>query len=161
MRFEIARRGMWGFVVGWIVLSGALVGQDQPTTETAPRLDEAKLIAQQAALPSLRGVDSFILRESSWAGEIDPGKARLVQVQLFKRNHYHFWFAVPDRRGAVNLNLYNGEGELVATTERRFETANVVGLEIAPEETGIYFLRISLQPSIAESQRWSVIYAWR
>ena len=63
---------------------------------TEPVIDEVKLIAQRAAMASLTGERPFILRESSWSGMIDPGKARLIQLQLFKRNEYHFWMAVPD-----------------------------------------------------------------
>lgn len=164
MRFEFRLFRTVLLTGATICLSPLLRGQE-PTQgaagEIPPRIDEAKVIAQQAALPKLRGEDGYILRESAWAGELEPGKARLLQVQLFKRNGYHFWFAVPDQRAAVNLNLYNGNGELVPTTEHRYPTTNIVGLEISPESTGIYFLRVSLQTNVQEPQSWSVIYAWR
>lgn len=124
-------------------------------------VDEVKLIAQRAALPSLTGENPFILRESSWAGEVEPGKARLIQVQLFKRNDYHFWLAVPDREAGVSLNLYNGKGELLETENPRYERPNVVGLVVSPAETGLYYLRLSLHSTVGQPQPWSVIYAYR
>ena len=124
-------------------------------------LDDVKLTAQQAALAHLKGENPFILRESSWSGMVDPGKARLIQVQLFKRNEYHFWFAVPDTKAGLNLNIYNGKGDVVKTENIAYDTPNVVSLIVRPEETGVYYLRISLQTTIAIPQKWSVIYAYR
>ena len=49
-------------------------------------LNDIKIMAQRAALPSLKGDEKFILRESWWSGNIAPGKAKLIQVQLFRRN---------------------------------------------------------------------------
>jgi|GEM_PF-794067 hypothetical protein len=127
----------------------------------APVIDEVKLIAQRAAIASLGGEDPFVLRESSWSGVIDPGKARLIQLQLFKRNEYQFWMAVPDRKAGVNVSIYNGKGELIETGNVTHASGNVAGLIIRPRETGVYYLRISLQTTIKTPQKWSVIYAYR
>jgi hypothetical protein len=139
-------------------------GSGSPTGEgevVKPVVDEVKLIAQRAAMSSLTGENPFVLRESSWNGEIDPGKARLIQLQLFKRNEYHFWMAVPDRKAGVNLNVYDGKGQLVETENSVYDVGNVAGLIVRPSQTGVYYLRISLQTTIASPQKWSVIYAWR
>ncbi|HRQ89816.1 MAG TPA: hypothetical protein PLA50_13535 [Bacteroidia bacterium] len=130
-------------------------------TEEAPKVDEARVIAQRAALPMLGGDRPFILRESSWSGEIAPGTAKLIQLQLFKRNDYHFWLAVPDRRAETGLGLYNAKGEAVSSELRRHDGGNVVSLSASPEETGIYYLRISMGTATEEPQRWVVIYAYR
>ncbi len=132
-----------------------------PVAEESPVLDDIKLAAQHAALPFLSGENPFVLRESSWSGTLDPGKARLIQIQLFLRNEYHFWFSVPDRNAGLNLNIYNGKGEMVKGENLTYDDSNVVSLIVRPEETGIYFLRISLQTSIETPQKWSVIYAYR
>jgi hypothetical protein len=145
-----------------LVLFGGLVGAPaQEVVEVKPSLDELKLVAQQAAIPHLGGGNPFILRESTWSGEVEPGKARLIQVQLFKRNDYHFWVAVPDRKASVNLNLYNGKGELLEAKNLRYETPNVASIIASPSETGIYYLRLSLQTTVEEMQPWTVIYAYR
>ncbi len=133
----------------------------QVAAAEVPVLDDIKLLAQQAALPYLGGENPFVLRESSWSGMLDPGKARLIQVQLFLRNEYHFWFAVPDRKAGLNLNVYNGAGEMVKTENLTYGDPNVVSLIVRPEETGIYYLRISLQTTATAPQKWSVIYAYR
>lgn len=140
-------------------ISGLLHAQE--AVEEKPALDELKLIAQQAAIPHLGGGNPFILRESTWSGSVEPGKARLIQVQLFKRNDYHFWVAMPDRKAAVNLNLYNGKGELLEAKNLRYETTNVASLIASPSETGVYYLRVSLQTTVEKTQPWTVIYAYR
>ena len=140
-----------------------LVAQDAAPVpvEAPPEIDELKLIAQQAALPYLGGENPFILREANWSGEVEPGKSRLVQVQLFKRNDYHFWIAVPDRNAVVSLNLYNGKGELLETKDFRYDSTNLASLVASPAETGVYYLRLSLHTTVDVPQPWTVIYAYR
>ena len=127
----------------------------------APPIDDVKLIAQRAALSALSGKKPFILRESAWSGVIDPGKARLIQIQLFKRNDYQFWLAVPDRNAGVDVNVYDGKGQLVETENITYDVPNVASLIVTPRDTGVYYLRISLQTTITTPQKWSVIYAYR
>lgn len=76
MKFEAPLRRTLGLLAVFVCLAGGLRAQEAVVAETAERLDEAKLLAQQAALPSLRGGNPFILRESTWSGEIESGKAR-------------------------------------------------------------------------------------
>lgn len=164
MRFD---RRILPLVLGGFVGAFPLAGQDNPPTavvaspEPPPVFRELRQIAQRAAIPKLSGERPFILRETAWNGEVDPGKARLIQVQLFKRNDYQFWFVVPDRRAGLNLNLYNGKGELVEGTRETYETPNLVGLTVSAAETGVYYLRISMQTTAEASQPWTVIYAYR
>jgi len=144
-----------------VLLGGGDGLRAQEVVEVKPSLDELKLVVQQAAIPHLGGGNPFILRESTWNGEVEPGKARLIQVQLFKRNDYHFWAAMPDRKAVVNLNLYNGKGELLEAKTLRYETPNLASLIATPSETGIYYLRLSLQTTAEKIQPWTVIYAYR
>lgn len=154
-------------VVVLMAMGATYVGAQTPAapapgeTEEPPKVDEVKVIAQRAALPILGGDRPFILRESSWSGEIAPGTAKLIQLQLFKRNDYHFWLAVPDRRAETGLGLYNGKGEAVKSEMRHHDDGNVVSLSASPEETGVYYLRISMGTATEEPQRWVVIYAYR
>ena len=161
-------------VRGLIVLAGVVFASVDVYGQTAGKapeaatsgvadvvLDDVKLTAQRSALTYLKGDNPFVLRESSWSGTVDPGKARLIQLQLFKRNEYHFWFAVPDQKAGLNLNVYDGKGEVVKTENISYDTSNVVSLIVRPAETGVYYLRISLQTTIATPQKWSVIYAYR
>lgn len=144
----------------------SVVGQDSSPTEGEMVVDllaeEAKLIAEQTALTQLVGKGRFVLRESSWGGEIEPGKVKLVQVQLFKRNDYRFWLAVPDRRGVVNLSLYDGNGEFVrSAVNEPTPLASTASLSISPDQTGTYYVRLVLQGDLDAPQRWSLIYAYR
>jgi hypothetical protein len=124
-------------------------------------IDDIKLTAQQAALSQLTGEHPFILRETGWGGELTPGEAKLIQMQLFKRNEYQFWFAVANRKAGLNLNVYNASGEIMEADSIVYDTSNVVSLIVRPEETGVYYVRLSLQTTIDDPQRWSVIYAYR
>lgn len=130
-------------------------------SELPEPLNDVKILAQQAALPSLRGENKFILRESWWSGNIAPGKAKLIQVQLFRRNEYQFWLAVPNPKAELNLNLYDSEGKLVPSETRELEGTHVVSTIVKPELTGVYYVRVSLKTTLDQSQNWAVIYAYR
>ena len=148
-----------------ILLIGPVLGQDEKAEPELPVLTNPhnyiKLMAQEAALPSLQGEDRFILRESWWSGNLAPGKAKLIQVQLFRRNSYRFWMAVPSRDGEPLLNVYDSEGALVPSETFTHEGQNIVSTVISPESTGGYYLRVSLKTTIENPQDWAVVYAWR
>lgn len=124
-------------------------------------LNDVKLLAQRSALGSLSGETPFILRESWWSGNLDPGKAKLIQVQLFQRNEYQFWLAVPEREAKLNLNLYDGKGELVETEAVTGEEDRVLSMIVKPPASGVYYVRVSLQTNVTSPQDWAVIYAYK
>jgi len=130
-------------------------------SEVTEPLNDIKLLAQQAALPSLKGENKFILRESWWSGNIAPGKAKLIQVQLFRRNMYRFWLAVPNQKAELNLNIYDSEGSLVPAETKLLEGEHIVSITVKPELTGVYYIRVSLKTTIDQPQDWAVIYAYR
>ncbi len=133
--------------------------------EQLPALDNPhnymKVLAQKAALPTLQGDEKFILRESWWSGNMEPGKAKLIQVQLFRRNSYQFWLAMPSRDAEPLINVYDSEGNLVPSESFDFEGKNIVSTMVQPEITGVYYIRVSLKTTIENPQDWAVIYAYR
>ncbi|MDF1738126.1 MAG: hypothetical protein P1U86_03115 [Verrucomicrobiales bacterium] len=148
-----------------LVASAFLSVSAQDSKEEAPvvleKIDPIKLAAQRAALGDLTGEKPFILRESGWKGTINPGEARLVQIQLFRRNEYQFWLAMGDRKAELNLNIYDGEGQKVESEEITYDESNVVSTRVKPALTGVYYVRISLKTTIEDPQEWSMIYAYR
>tara|TARA_R110000850_G_scaffold19988_9_gene59830 strand:+ start:4707 stop:5201 length:495 start_codon:yes stop_codon:yes gene_type:complete len=164
MRFDFLMLSVFS-----LLIFGAQVGNSQEedpgealsAVEAFEVINDIKVLAQKAALPTLAGDEKFVLRESWWGGSIDPGKAKLHQVQLFKRNSYKFWLAVPDTRAELNLNIYNSEGQIVPTETANVDGTNIVSTVVSPELTGIYFVRISLKTTIDVEQDYAVIYAYR
>jgi len=134
---------------------------DEVAQERIAPVNVVKLLAQRAALPFLRGDDRFVLRESWWNGRIAPGDSKLIQVQLFSRNAYQFWLAVPSRDAAVDLHLYDSEGKLVETDFPEIEGTNIVSLFAEPDRSGLYYLRVALREGTEQEQEWGVIYAYR
>lgn len=124
-------------------------------------IDPIKLTAQRAALGDLSGENPFFLRESGWAGKIKPGEARLVQIQLFRRNEYQFWIAMGDRDAELNLNIYDGDGQIVESKAMEFDESNIASTRVRPESTGVFYVRVSLKTTIDTPQKWSMIYAYR
>ena len=150
----------------FLLLLGSLVpftlsGQEEEAPNVSKSHGYVKLLAQKAALPSLKGEDKFILRESWWSGNLGPGKAKLIQVQLFRRNSYKFWLAVPSREGEPLINVYDSEGNLADTEVSQFDPKNVVATTFRPETTGVYYIRVSLNTTVENAQDWAVIYGYR
>lgn len=165
MRVRSALRSLYAFCLLGLFPAGTLFSDQEtepkfPTAEPAD-VDIAKLIAQRAALRDLTGDDPYVLREAGWTGNIAPGDAKIIQVQLFRRNAYKFWFAVPGRNSDLNLNIYNGDGVLLEKEMERYDEPNVVALSITPENTGVYYVRVSLKTNSKSAQDWSLIYAYR
>lgn len=151
-----------GFLFGFLIaaIPAGLFSEEGLPSLTDPH-SYIKLIAQEAALPALQGEEKYVLRESWWSGNLDPGKAKLIQVQLFRRNSYQFWLAVPKREAEPLLNIYDSEGNLVPTATGELEEDNIVTTVFEPETTGVYYLRVSLKTTIDSPQDWAVIYGYR
>ncbi len=147
------------FAVALVLVPGLWMAVAQDSD--SGRLSDVKLLAQRFALTSLSGDTPFILRESWWSGSLDPGKAKLIQVQLFQRNQYQFWLAVPEREAKLNLNLYDGKGELVETEAVTGEEDRVLSMIVRPPASGVYYVRVSLQTNLTSPQDWAVIYAYK
>lgn len=152
-------------VVAGLLPFPASAQDDTPSAvEVAKRqneLDFVKKIAQKAALPALQGENKFVLRESYWNGTIEPGKSKLIQVQLYARNDYQFWMAVPSIDAGITLNIYDGEGKIVPGETAQYDETNIASVMVAPEVTGVYYVRIGLKTTIEKPQDWAVIYAYR
>ncbi len=153
---KVKRKGI-GFLVAVVLFAGAGLS----LFSQAELLSDSKLLAQKAAIKDLSGDDPFVLRQNWWKGIIEPGQAKLIQIQLFKRNDYRFWFAVPGRDAEISIHLYDGKGNLVETERTNFPAKNVVGTMISAESTGLYFVRIYLSKTVKIPQEWALIYGYR
>ena len=65
-----------GFLFGFLIaaIPAGLFSEEGFPSLTDPH-SYIKLIAQEAALPALQGEEKYVLRESWWSGNLDPGKA--------------------------------------------------------------------------------------
>ncbi len=145
---------------------GPLLSQEGKANESvsgegASVLNDSKLLAQKTAIRDLSGNDAFVLRQTWWKGSIKPGQAKLIQIQLFKRNEYRFWYAVPGRDATVRVHVYNGKGDLVKTESTKYPVNNVASTMISVDATGLYFVRIFLSNGIEAPQDWALIYGYR
>lgn len=123
-------------------------------------VNDGKSFAIEKAIPKLEiEYNPFILRESSWDGELKKGEVKIIQHQLYKRNEYWFWMGAALLDATVNIHIYDSAGNL--TDAESFQSDNVAGVRVVPEKTGTYYLRIAVESSPMDETQWSVIYAYR
>lgn len=162
-RLAAAGAGLCFFLVPSLPVLGQEESQAENSESSASALaiHDAKFMAKKAALPALSGKNPFVLREAWWTGTLHPGGSKLIQQQLFKRNEYQFWLALPNRSARADIHVYDGEGKLVETEEVRHEGINVVSTVVRPPATGLYYVRLSLTSHSEGGEEWAVIYAYR
>jgi len=121
---------------------------------------EGKDAAIEAALPKLDlAKNPYVLREAWWHGELKEGETKLIQHQLFKRNDYWFWMGASNPDAKVSLHIYDAEGNLVDAES--FEKGHVAGARVAPNSSGIFYIRIKAEAGSVGATEWAVIYAFR
>ena len=154
-------RDLLGFLFATVLFPVSLIPATAQDNEGFPILDDVKLLAEKVALPDLEGDNPFVLREQWFSGSVKPGNAKLLQLQLFRRNSYRFWLAVPNENAALSLNLYNSDGEIVETETVTYDSSNVASMVVEADATGLYYVRISLHTGIDQAQDWAMIYGYR
>ena len=121
---------------------------------------DGKSFAIEAALPQLELRENpFVLREAWWNGELKAGETKIVQHQLFKRNEYWFWLGSSIQNSKVSIHIYDSQGKLADA--EAWAKNHVAGVRVVPENSGTYYIRVSIDESGEEPVEWAVIYAYR
>jgi hypothetical protein len=86
--------------------------------------------------------DGYRLRDGFWPGEIEPGRPRYLEVNLFAGNEYWFCAATTPPARKLSLSVFDADGKPV-----EFQTYGDGGSAAAgfvPELSGKYFLKLDL-----------------
>ena len=84
--------------------------------------------------------DGFKIRDGNWVGEIRPGQARIIQVNLYAGNEYWFSAAATDPAKKIVVSVYDEEGAPVKAEP--YQDAATAAAGFAPETSGTYFIKI-------------------
>ena len=85
--------------------------------------------------------DDFILRDGHHWGTLAPGKAAVIQVNLFAGNHYWFVAAASEEAKQISVALYGEDGKPVAYEPYTDGAKAAAGF--SPSVSGPYYVRIT------------------
>ena len=106
----------------------------------APSNQDVESRKTAMALAGAFSNDGFKLRDGYWNGEIAPGKARVIQVNLYAGNEY--WFSAGATKDVKKLSvaIYDETGEVVDFEPYSDGSSAAAGF--SPSISGPYFVRV-------------------
>ncbi len=86
------------------------------------------------------GNDGFKLRDGSWYGTVEPGKAKVIQVNLYAGNQYWFTLGAASAAKKVKVSVYDETGKLMETDP--YQDVAVAAAGFAAKNSGSYYIKI-------------------
>lgn len=120
---------------------------------------DAEVEARRIAL-ELAGAftnDGFKLRDGVAMGSLDPGKAKLVQVNLYAGNEYWFSLAASGTAKKVAVTVFDETGKKVDAEPYQQGVTAAAGF--SPEASGPYFIKVELLEGPASA--FCLIYSYK
>ncbi|CAN5241222.1 hypothetical protein BH23VER1_BH23VER1_12230 [soil metagenome] len=106
-------------------------------------VDDAHSFAMEAATPYVK--QGFRVRSDYWSGEIELGEQKAIRHQLFKGNNYCFWLGTDADGVALQIGIYDIEGNPMAI--QVVDGNHAMSARILPPSTGYYVIVFSIQPA--------------
>ncbi len=121
--------------------------------------EETDLSARSKAL-EIAGAfsnDGYKMRDGYWSGEIEPGKGRFLEVNLFAGNEYWFSAAATPPARKLSVAVYNEKGKPVAV--ETYEDGAAAAAGFIPDVSGRYFVRVLLLEG--EKSQFCLLYSYK
>lgn len=116
---------------------------------------EARRVAMELA--GAFGNDGFKLRDGVAMGTLDPGKSKLVQVNLYAGNEYWFSLAASGDAKKVAVTVFDETGRKVDAEPYQEGVTAAAGF--SPEASGPYFIRVELVEGAASA--FCLLYSYK
>lgn len=86
--------------------------------------------------------DGFKIRDGHWSGSVKPQEPALIAVNLYAGNQYWFAAAADADGKKVGVKIYDETGSQV--TVEKYEAGETAAAGFSPENSGQYFVSVSL-----------------
>ncbi len=86
------------------------------------------------------GNDGFKLRDGSWSGTFETGKAKVIQVNLYAGNQYWFTLGAAASAKKVKVSVYDETGKLMESDP--YQDVSVAAAGFAAQTSGSYYIKI-------------------
>lgn len=101
--------------------------------------------------------DGFKLRDGYWAGSFEPGKPKILQVNLYAGNQYYFTLGTTPAAKKVNVSVYDEMGKPVAIDD--YQDTSVASVAFSPDNSGIFFVKVEVVDGAAAD--YCLVYSYK
>ena len=101
--------------------------------------------------------DGFKLRDGNWSSSFEPGKAKIIQVNLYAGNQYWFTLGATPAAKKVLVTVYDETGKLVKSDP--FQDTSVAAAGFSPDNSGIFFLKVEIVEGAAAD--FCLVYSYK
>lgn len=130
-----------------------------PPSPEAEAMPAADVSARSRAL-DLAGAfsnDGFLLRDGYWPGEIEPGRPRFLEVNLFAGNSYWFCAAASPPARSIAISIFDENGNPLPY--EAYSDEHVAGAGVIPQVSGRYILKLEMLEG--EKAPFCVLYTYK
>lgn len=134
-----------------LIASAAIAfAQEPPAEPVSPRSRALELAGAFAN-------DGYKIRDGFWTGSLEPGKPKILQVNLFSGNEYWFSAATLAPKAKLSVEVFDERGRPVEG--ERFQDGSVAAAGLAADASGKYFVRLTLQGE--EKADFCLVYSYK
>ena len=139
-----------------IVTAGILpaLAQDPATAQAATDVSARSRALELAGAFSN---DGYKIRDGFWPGEVEPGRPKILEVNLFSGNEYWFTAAVTTPGQKIAVTVYDEQGKPVEF--QAFENGPAAAAGFVPETSGRYFVKLDLTEG--EKADFCLLYSYK
>lgn len=120
---------------------------------------DGEVVARRTAL-DIAGAftnDGFKLRDGYWAGSFAPGKAKILQVNLYAGNQYYFTLGATPAAKKVLVTVYDETGKPVPAEP--FQDTSVAAIGFSPDNSGIFYVKVEVVEGAAAD--FCLVYSYK
>jgi hypothetical protein len=85
--------------------------------------------------------DGFKLRDGTWTGVVEPGKMKIIQVNLYAGNQYWFTVGAAPAAKKLKVTVYDEMGKPMEAEP--YQDASVAAAGFSPQTSGPYYVKIT------------------
>jgi len=135
-----------------LLLSAAILSA-QETPDSQHNTSRSKVLELAGAFAN----DGYKIRDGYWSGILEPGKPRILAVNLFAGNAYWFSAAALPPARKVSVTLYDENGRPVQGEV--FQDGSTAAAGLLPDASGRYFVRLELVEG--DKAEFCLVYSYK
>lgn len=145
-------------------MSAAVTLRADPTPSPAPPGADAGGAAEpqaRSAALELAGAfsnDGYKIRDGFYFGDLEPGKPKVVEVNLFAGNEYWFCAAANEPARKIAIEVFDEDGRPVKDQQSYADGAKVAAGVVAPA-SGKYLVKVA--PVEGEKSQFCFVYCYK